>query len=126
MKNIFKIVVLGLLLMSKFSFAQEDVKDKEMKAKKIELVQTKGKFDIESLKLKEGDYIFAIKNEKVGKDVGFYLRKEGEKSSVRNSDKAGYIKNNQTGMTGVVHLEKGTYVYSCPLNPTKDCMITVE
>ncbi len=124
MKTLQKFII-ALIVLVGFGTAKAQDK-KMMKPQKIELTQTKGEFDKKELTLKAGDYIFEISNKAVGKDVGFYLHKKDDKMQVPNSDKAGLIPNNEKRSTGVVTLEKGTYVYSCPLNPTKDCMIIVN
>jgi hypothetical protein len=108
-------------------FANSNAQKMKMeKPKIIALIQTKGEFDKKELKLKQGDYLFEIENKEVGKDVGFYLHKANDKAQLKNSDKAGLIPNNQKRTTGVVSLTKGQYIYSCPLNPTKDYVIIVE
>ena len=92
----------------------------------IKLNQTPGVFDQTSLKLKPGKYIFELKNESVKHDVGFWLREEGDKKPLKNSDKGGLIKTGETVRTGVVELAAGTYTYSCPLNPTPNYKLTVK
>ncbi len=107
--------------------AQDAMKEKkDMKAKTITLTQTPGEFAEKDMTLKPGNYIFQVDNQEVGKDVGFYLHPKGSEKPVENSDKAGLIPNNESRSTGVVSLEKGEYVYSCPLNPTEDYTITVK
>lgn len=124
MKTITKILFATIFLISTVSFAQ--TKMKKETAKTVELVQTKGKFNQGNLKLKPGNYVFEIENKSVGKDVGFYLHKVNDEKPLVNSDKAGLIPNNEKRQTGIVALEKGEYVYSCPLNPTADYKIIVE
>ena len=94
----------------------------------IKLVQTPGQFEPQTLELKPGKYIFAVVNKDVDHEVGFYLRKktaDGKGQPLPNSD-AGHLKAGQTGKTGVVTLEPGEYLYSCPLNPTPHYVITVK
>lgn len=120
MKTKFNLVALLFLAMTlQLAYAQE-------KPKLVTLSQTKGKFEQKDLKLAAGTYVFEIENKNVGKDVGFYLHKKGEEASVTGSDKAGLIPNNQKRKTETVTLTKGEYVYSCPLNPTKDYTLIVE
>ena len=94
----------------------------------IELVQTPGQFEPQKLELKAGKYIFVVKNKNVDHEVGFWLRKktaDGQGKPLPNSD-AGHLKAGETGKTGVVTLEPGEYLYSCPLNPTPHYLITVK
>jgi plastocyanin len=94
----------------------------------IKLVQTPGQFEPQKLELKAGKYIFAITNKGIHHEVGFYLRKktaDGKGKPLANSD-AGHLKDGETGKSGVVTLEPGEYLYSCPLNPTPHYIITVK
>jgi len=94
----------------------------------ITLVQTPGQFETQKLSLKPGKYIFEVKNKNVDHEVGFYLRKktaDGKDAPLANSD-TGHIKKGETGKSGVVTLEPGEYLYSCPLNPTPHYVITVK
>ena len=101
---------------------------KAEKATVIELVQTPGQFEPQKLELKAGPYVFKVVNKNVEHEVGFYLRKktaDGKGKPLPNSD-AGHLKAGQSGTTGVVELEPGEYIYSCPLNPTPHYVITVK
>ena len=94
----------------------------------IKLVQTPGQFEPQKLELKPGKYIFEVTNQNVDHEVGFYLRKktaDGKGKPLPNSD-TGHMKTGQTGKSGVVTLEPGEYLYSCPLNPTPHYVITVK
>ncbi len=92
----------------------------------IELVQTPGQFETKGLKLKPGNYVFKIVNRGIGHEVGFYLQeKDRNGRAVKGSD-AGHVRDGETKKTKVVRLNRGTYVYSCPLNPTPHYTITVE
>lgn len=125
MKN--KIVIaLAVLSLAAFStFAQT-------KPTVIKLVQTPGKFEGEQLKLKPGTYQFEVSNKGIDHEVAFFLQKEADKDSkefstaLKNSGVAKMVKDGETQKTGVVELTKGTYVYSCPLNPTPHYTIVVE
>ena len=103
----------------------------ETKATVVTLEQTKGKFTKEKLTLSEGDYVFNIKNNNVGHDVGFVLVKKGEDvSNPDNHIKSAYVtkavKNNSSEKTKVTTLSKGDYIYFCPLNPTPQYNLTVK
>lgn len=120
-----KVIILSIVaiisLFSTTAFAQD--------AKVIQLEQTKGDFSVHGLTLSEGDYIFEIGNNGVDHAVGFVIAPEG-KTDQAHHIKAGYVKetieDGKTSTSGVVSLEKGTYVYFCPLNPTPQYKIVVE
>ena len=117
------LAILSLVTFSAFSQAKPAV---------IKLVQTPGKFEGQQLKLKPGAYQFEVSNKGVDHEVAFFLQKEEDKANkefstaLKNSGVAKMIKNGETQTTGVVELTKGTYVYSCPLNPTPHYTIVVE
>lgn len=98
----------------------------------VNLAQVPGKFTTESLTLKPGKYQFNVTNQNVAKEVGFVIQKEADKdkdfmkTAVENSFTTALIKKGETQSTGVVTLEKGRYVYSCPLNPTPKYIIEVK
>jgi len=92
-------------------------------AKKITLEQTKGEFTQKQVTVSEGTYVFAIDNNNVGHNVGFVLVPKGKDvSDPANHIKTAYVTapvaNNTTGNSNATKLEKGEYVYFCPLNPT--------
>ena len=91
----------------------------------VELSQTEGQYDTQSLTLKPGKYVFAVTNKGVDKDLGFYLQ-DATEAQVANSGLKELIGNGETNQTGVVTLTPGTYQYSCPLNPTPHYTITVK
>lgn len=105
---------------------------KEKAVTVIELSQTPGEFTTKELTLKPGQYQFKVKNQNVDKDLGFVIQKASDKdadvmkTAVPNSFTTQLVKKGETQMTGVVTLEKGEYVYSCPLNPTPHYKITVK
>lgn len=98
-------------------------------AKKISLEQTEGQFTIQSLTLTPGDYQFEIANNGVEHEVGFVLVPQG-KTGADNHIKEAYVQkavaNGSSSLTKVVHLEKGTYEYFCPLNPTPKYLLEVK
>lgn len=98
----------------------------------IELIQTEGQFETQELNLTPGKYQFRVVNKNVNKDLGFVIQKETDKDSevmetaVPNSFTTAYVKKGETQYTGIVELKEGSYVYSCPLNPTPHYKLTVE
>ena len=126
MKNKFNILSVIALLFLAFSGIAQD------KVATVKLVETPGQFETKSLELKPGKYQFDISNKDVDHEVAFFLQKESDKGSkefstaLANSGLSKTLKKGESGKTGVVELEKGTYVYSCPLNPTPHYIITVK
>ncbi|MFN3761204.1 MAG: hypothetical protein ACK4SF_18475 [Algoriphagus aquaeductus] len=122
------LVVCAAILNNSNLYAQGNVKGVTV----IELAQTPGEFNTKELTLKPGQYQFKVKNQNVDKDLGFVIQRAADKnvdvmkSAVPNSFTTELIKKGETKMTGVVTLEKGEYVYSCPLNPTPQYKITVK
>lgn len=98
----------------------------------VKLIQTPGKFESGELKLKAGNYQFEVVNKNIDTEVAFILRKEEDRESMDlstalpNSLLKNTLKKGEKGMTGVVKLESGQYVYGCPLNETPIYTITVE
>ena len=89
----------------------------------ITLEQTKGEFTQKQLTVSAGTYVFEIDNNNVGTDVGFVLVQKGKDvSKPENHIKTAYVTkvvaNNTTGHSNPTTLEKGEYVYFCPLNKT--------
>ena len=120
MKKVFAVFV--LLLSVSFASQAQDKMMKDTK-KKISLEQTKGAFTQKQVTVPAGTYVFEIANNNVGKDVGFVLVKKGaDISNPDNHIKTAYVTevvaNNTTGHSNPTTLEKGTYVYFCPLNNT--------
>ncbi len=83
------------------------------------------------LTLKAGKYVFKVTNRNVPYPLGFWLRSEGydwrnpihklTKTSISGGGLTlGATRNYQ------VDLKPGTYLYSCPLNPTPDYRLVVE
>ncbi|TRX58771.1 hypothetical protein FNH22_12910 [Fulvivirga sp. M361] len=123
MKRLMTIAVFGMaLLISSVSFGQ--------KAKTVKLEQTPGEFSKTELTLKAGKpYVFDVKNAGVDHEVGFVIAPAG-KTDQEHHVKSAYlsetIKDGQSATSGEVTLEKGEYVYFCPLNPTPQYKITVK
>nr|WP_246865816.1 plastocyanin/azurin family copper-binding protein [Croceivirga thetidis] len=91
--------------------------------KTIALEQTSGEFTQKQITVTEGTYVFEISNNGIDHNVGFVLVKKGEDiSNPENHIQTAYVtkpvgtdsKQNSKPTT----LEKGEYVYFCPLNPT--------
>ena len=77
------------------------------------------------LELKPGTYIFRVTNKNVPYELGFYLRGSGfGRLTLPKVSGGGLI----TGKTQdyQIDLKEGSYVYSCPLNPTPDYPIVVK
>ncbi|WP_396634474.1 hypothetical protein [Maribacter sp. R86514] len=128
MKKVLSILVIVLA----FSF-NANAQDKMMKqpVKKIALEQTTGEFTQKSITVSEGTYVFDVANNNVGKDVGLVLVKKGKDvSKPENHIQTAYVtaavKNNTVGHSKETKLEKGEYVYFCPLNPTPQYSLIVE
>ncbi len=76
------------------------------------------------LQLKPGKYIFRVTNKNVPYELGFYLRGTGFGRLTLPKVSGGGL---TTGVTQdyEINLKAGSYVYSCPLNPTPDYPIVV-
>ncbi|MEO1010907.1 MAG: plastocyanin/azurin family copper-binding protein [Bacteroidota bacterium] len=107
-----------------------NAQDKMMKTDKmgkdvktISLEQTAGEFTQKQLTVNPGTYVFEISNNAVGHDVGFVLVQKGKDiSKPENHIKTAYVtqkvKTGEKQASNPTVLEKGEYVYFCPLNPT--------
>jgi len=82
------------------------------------------------LKLKPGDYIFRVSNKNVPYELGFWLRSEDYDwrnplhKLTKTSVSGGGLAMGKTQEYKVT-LKPGTYLYSCPLNPTPDYKLVV-
>jgi hypothetical protein len=85
---------------------------------------TKGKRILRPLNLKPGKTIFRVTNKNVPYELGFWLRGQGLRRVTLPSVSGGGL---HKGVTHdyVIDLEPGNYLYSCPLNPTPDYLLTV-
>lgn len=119
MKNLFITFIFALV--ATVSFAQE--------VKVVSLEQTKGEFTIKELTLDEGTYVFEVKNKGVDHPIGLVVTPEG-KTDQSNHIKEAYVNytpnNGEVAQSQQVKLEKGTYVYFCPLNPTPQYKLIVK
>jgi hypothetical protein len=124
----FLLVAVATLLSAQTSFAQS----KDQKVTVIDLSQTSNEFNVKGIELKPGKYQFRVTNVNVDKDLGFVIQKASDKNddvmktAVENSFTTSLIAKGKTELTGIVELKEGEYVYSCPLNPTPQYLITVK
>ena len=129
MKNLISALAVTTLLFLTHSLKAQTM-DKNVTI--IELIQTTGAFQTEQLKLTPGLYQFRIVNKNVDKDLGFVVQNEEDKgldvmkTAVKNSFTTAYVKKGEAQYTGIVELNSGNYIYSCPLNPTPHYRIIIE
>ena len=127
MKKVF--LTAAIIFMAVFTTQAQDKMDK---TSVISLEQTPGEFTKKQLTVTEGTYVFEVKNNGVGHDVGFVLVKKGKDiSDANNHIKTAYVTevvaDGKTQKSKATTLEKGEYVYFCPMNPTAtDNTITVK
>ena len=99
-------------------------------AEKVKLEQTTGAFTTETLELKAGTYVFEISNKDVDHAVGFVLAPKKENIGAEDHIQEAYLSKTiaagETGLSQQVTLEKGEYVYFCPLNPTPQYIVVVK
>lgn len=134
MSNFKKITSLSLLLfMTGLFFTQNAAaQSTDKNVTIIELIQTPGQFTTQELDLKPGKYQFRIVNQNVDHELGFVIQKAEDakadvmKTALPNSFASKTVKAGEAAYTGVVDLQKGEYVYSCPLNPTPHYSIRVK
>jgi len=124
-----KKVIAILVLVVGFAF-NTNAQDKMMKkgaVKTVSLEQTEGEFTQKQITLSEGTYIFEIANNNVGHNVGFVLAPKSDvKAHIKNAYVTAQVKNNGKETSKEVTLEKGEYIYFCPLNPTPQYTLIVE
>lgn len=100
------------------------------KAETVKLEQTPGEFTTKTLKVKPGTYVFEVSNNDVDHEVGFVLAPKKASIDAEDHIKQAYlsktIKAGETASSQEVTLEKGEYVYFCPLNPTPQYTLIVE
>jgi len=130
MKNIISILVIALTFSIQIN-AQDSMKKEAMmnadKATVVSLEQTKGAFTQKTLTLKEGNYIFEISNNNVGHQVGFVLApKSNPEAHIKSAYVTKVVDNNSKETSNITTLEKGEYVYFCPMNPTPQYTLVVE
>ncbi|MGB5819053.1 MAG: plastocyanin/azurin family copper-binding protein [Saonia sp.] len=129
MKRIITVLVLALGVSFGMNAQEKGMKEN---VQTIALEQTPGEFTKKQLTVPQGTYVFEISNNAVGHDVGFVLVQKGKDiSKPENHIQTAYV--TQPVTTGATQtskpttLEKGEYVYFCPLNPTAtDNVLIVE
>lgn len=77
------------------------------------------------LKLEPGRYIFRVTNKNVPYGLGFWLRGSGFGRLTLPSVSGGGLVEGKT-LDYTITLKPGSYVYSCPLNPTPDYKLVVQ
>ena len=97
----------------------------------VKLEEVEGAFTTTELKLKPGTYSFEVTNKGIPHDVAFVLapNKEDiqEADFIADAMLTQTIKDGETASSKVpVSLEKGEYVYFCPLNKTPKYKLIVE
>lgn len=82
--------------------------------------------EAKALELKPGKYVFRVTNKNVGYELGFWLRGESLLDRARLPSVSGG--GLATGKTQdyEIDLKPGSYVFSCPLNPTPDYKLVVK
>ena len=127
MKKVISILVIALAFT--LTSNAQDAMAKAVKT--ISLEQTKGEFVQKAITVSEGTYVFEVANNHAAKEVGLVLIKKGaDASKPENHIQSAYVtevvKDGETQTTNATTLEKGEYVYFCPLNPTPQYTLTVE
>ncbi len=87
--------------------------------------QTNGQRQFKPLHLSPGKVIFRVTNKSVPYELGFWLRGRGLGRATLPSVSGGGLLLGQT-KDYTVTLKKGSYWYSCPLNPTPNYSLIVE
>ena len=77
------------------------------------------------IKLKPGRYVFRVTNKNVPYGLGFWLRGQGLGRVTLPSVSGGGLNKGVTKDYEIT-LKPGSYLYSCPLNPTPDYLLVVE
>ncbi len=78
-----------------------------------------------TIALKPGKYIFRVTNKNVPYELGFYLRGKGLGRLYLSKISGGGLVMGKT-QDYPITLKEGSYVYSCPLNPTPDYRLEVK
>lgn len=124
MKSQFRIAltIASFLFTVQFAFAQQ--------AKTVSLKQTPGVFEKTELTLEAGKpYIFEVSNAGIDHEVGFVVAPKGkleQENHIKNAYLTKTIKDGEKATSNEVVLEKGEYVYFCPLNPTPQYTLVVK
>ena len=78
-----------------------------------------------TISLKPGKYIFRVTNKNVPYELGFYLRGTGLGRLYLPKISGGGLVKGKT-QDYPITLREGSYVYSCPLNPTPDYRLEIK
>lgn len=103
----------------------------EAKVEVIKLEEIAGEFTTTELTLKEGTYSFEVTNNGIDHEVAFVLAPSKEELQqedwITDAMLTAAVADGQTASSKkAVKLEKGEYVYFCPMNPTPEYKLTVE
>lgn len=79
-----------------------------------------------TIELKPGKYVFRVTNRNVPYELGFWLRGESAIDRVRLPSTSGGGLTTGKTQDYEIELKPGSYVYSCPLNPTPDYKLIVR
>ncbi|MGQ0544483.1 MAG: hypothetical protein ACT4P3_04010 [Betaproteobacteria bacterium] len=79
-----------------------------------------------ALELKPGRYVFRVANRNVPYELGFWLRGESLIDRARLPSVSGGGLTTGKTQDYAIDLKPGSYVFSCPLNPTPDYRLTVR
>ena len=82
--------------------------------------------DSKTINLKPGKYIFRVTNKDVPYMLGFYLRGDGVINYATLPRVSGGGLTTGKIQDYAIELKPGSYVYSCPLNPTPDYRLEVS
>jgi hypothetical protein len=96
----------------------------------VRLEQIPGEFAKKELNLTPGKYVFEVSNNGVDHEVGFVVARVNSDGTTGEHVAESYLSNvitdGQQASNSVVRLEKGTYRYFCPMNPTPEYTIHVK
>ena len=87
--------------------------------------KTKTGREFKPLRLSPGKVIFRVSNKNVPYDLGFWVRGQGIWRATLPAVSGGGLTTGQTKDYSI-SLKKGSYWYSCPLNPTPNYPLVVE
>lgn len=79
-----------------------------------------------ALELKPGEYVFRVTNRNVPYELGFWLRGTTLTDRVLLPSVSGGGLTQGKTQDYAITLKPGTYLYSCPLNPTPDYRLVVR
>jgi hypothetical protein len=79
-----------------------------------------------TLELKPGRYVFRVANRNVPYELGFWLRGESLIDRARLPSVSGGGLTTGKTQDYAIDLKPGSYVFSCPLNPTPDYRLIVK